>query len=184
VPRTDGGKPRDTVEPSPGEQLLVEVDPLSDGLAALPPAAFENLLVVAVDLTPADVERAVRRQGRDPSAVGVVPVRGDSGAYEGSLWTAEMVSPNDLTGLSIQTSRGMDYLEPGRGWLVLSGLGVLVVYAGAERVQRFVDQLSGVAREQSLRGVYVLGADSVDREVGDALEAVLDGRVSLAGSSE
>lgn len=181
---TDGESSGATVDPDPGDQLLVEVDPLSDGLAVLPPSAFANLLVVAVDLTPTEVERAISRHDRDPSAVGVVPVRGDAETYDGPLWTAEMVSPNDLTGLSIQTSRGMDYLEPGRGWLVVSGLGVLVVYAGAERVQRFVDQLSGVARENGLRGVYVIGRDSVDRPVSDALEGVLDGRVSVTDGSE
>jgi hypothetical protein len=184
VPRieTDGGTPTATVDPEPGEQILAVVNPLSETLTALPDSAFENLLVIAVDASPRDVENAVRSRDLDPAKVGVVPVRGDSADYEGQLWTADQVTPNDLTGLSIQTSRGMEYLEPERGWLVISGLGVLVVYAGADRVRRFVHQLAGIAKEQSVRGVFMLGADSVDEEVEGALESVLD-RDILVGST-
>lgn len=176
MPRTetDGGSDTTPLQADPGEQILAVVDPLSDPLAALPDSAFENLLVIAVDASPGDVETAVRGRNMDPARVGVVPVRGDSGSYEGPVWTADQVTPNDLTGLSIQTSRGMEYLEPERGWLVLSGLGVLVVYAGADRVRRFVHQLAGISKEQSVRGVFMLGADSVDEEVEAALDSVLD----------
>lgn len=171
---TDGGSPTPPVDPEAGEQILAVVDPLSDTLAPLPDSAFENLLVIAVDAAPRDVEKAVRARNLDPAKVGVVPVRGDSAGYEGPLWTADQVTPNDLTGLSIQTSRGMEYLEPERGWLVLSGLGVLVVYAGADRVRRFVHQLAGIAKEKSVRGTFMLGEDSVDEEVQAALDSVLD----------
>lgn len=176
VPRIkpDGGEPRGPIQARPGEQVLVVTDPLNDTLAELPDDAFENLLVIAVDSSPADVETAVRRRGLDPSAVGVVPVRGDPANYDGPLWTADRVTPNDLTGLSIQTSRGMKYLDADRGWIVVSGLGVLVVYAGAERVRRFVHQLAGIGREQSLRGIFVLGAQSVEDDVKAALDSVLD----------
>lgn len=171
---TDGGNPRTPIDAEPGEQVLAVVDPLSDTLGPLPDSAFENLLVIAVDASPEDVENAVGARDLDPAKVGVVPVRGDSADYDGPLWTADQVTPNDLTGLSIQTSRGMEYLEPNRGWLVLSGLGVLVVYAGADRVRRFVHQLAGIAKDQSVRGVFMLGADSVDEEVQAALDSVLD----------
>lgn len=170
----DGGTPTGSVDPEPGEQILALVDPLSETLTGLPDRAFQNLLVIAVDASPRDVENAVRDRDLDPAKVGVVPVRGDSADYEGPLWTADQVTPNDLTGLSIQTSRGMEYLESDRGWLVLSGLGVLVVYAGADRVRRFVHQLAGIATDQSVRGVFMLGADSVDDDVKAALDSVLD----------
>lgn len=178
----DGGNPRQPIEAHAGEQVLVITDPLNDTLDELPDQAFENLLVIAVDSSPADVEAAVRSRGLDPAAVGVVPVRGDPPTYEGPLWTADRVTPNDLTGLSIQTSRGMEYLDPGRGWLVVSGLGVLVVYAGAERVRRFVHQLAGIGREQSLRGIFVLGEQSVDDDVRGALDSVLDRDVTFGSS--
>lgn len=178
----DGGSPTGPIDADAGEQVLVVTDPLSDTLAELPDEAFENLLVIAVDASPGDIEATVRSRDLDPSTVGVVPVRGDTANYDGPLWTADRVTPNDLTGLSIQTSRGMEYLDPERGWLVVSGLGVLVVYAGAERVRRFVHQLAGIARERSLRGIFVLGKRSVDDDVKAALDSVLDRDVSVGSA--
>lgn len=137
---------------APGEAVLARLPEQESPVEHLPPRAYENLLVVTV-AAPETVEAAVREAGGDPANVGIVPVSASPLSYDGPCWTAERVSPSDLTGISIQFARGERYLEEGSGWVVVDGLGTMLMYAEEENLFRLCSHLVGRARERQLRHV-------------------------------
>lgn len=153
--------PSGTIEPAApreldlaeGEQVLALLPSLTSVLSMLPPAAFENLLVLTVR-HPRKVEIAVERAGKDPRSVGVVPVSASPVAYDGPLWTTDAVSPSDLTGISMRFARGMRHVEPGRGWVVVDGVGTLLMYADSRSFYRLAAHLVGRSRDARVRGVH------------------------------
>ncbi|MFD1526501.1 DUF7504 family protein, partial [Halolamina salina] len=106
---------------------------------------------------PGRVEEAVRAGGGDPADVGIVPVSASPVRYGGPCWVAERVSPSDLTGISIQFSRGERYLREGAGWVVVDGLGTLLMYNEEGKLYRLFSHLVGRARERQFR--HVTGVD-------------------------
>lgn len=158
------GEPLDL---APGEAALASASNRGSPVEHLPQDAYENLLVVTVD-APRRVEEAVRTNGGDPENVGVVPVSASPVRYDGPCWTAERVSPSDLTGISIQYARGERYLREGAGWVVADGLGTLLMYNEEERLYRLFSHLVTRAREGQFRhatGVVpgVLAAETLER---------------------
>ena len=128
----------------PSGQRVVEV---------LPDAAFENLLLVTTDGNLRLIERAVEAHGGDPRRVGVVPVTGTAVDYDGPLWATDRVSPSDLTGVSIQFSKGFEHVQPDEGWVAVDSLGVLAMYASTERLFRLLDAVVGAVRGRNARAV-------------------------------
>lgn len=98
-----------------GEQLLIALDGGKFDYGWLPSEAFENLFVVSVGREPRKIQQAVEQQGANPRRVGVVPVTGSPVDYDGPLWLANRVGPMDLTGISIEFSRGVQSSDHGRG---------------------------------------------------------------------
>ena len=167
----DGGAVLDAL--APGEQALVEAGGLTDVLAALPDAAFENLLLVSVT-HPSRIERAVTDRGFEARRVGVVPVTASELSYDGPLWTANPVSPSDLTGISIEFDRGLRHVRPGVGWVVLDNLTTLLMYANQERLYRLVSTLVTHVRNREARGVALLVPGTVEERTTSTFRSLYD----------
>jgi hypothetical protein len=173
------GVPEDeeTLDLTPGEAALARLPPRASPVEHLPAEAYENLLVVTVD-SPGAVEEAVRAGGGDPANVGIVPVSASQLRYDGPCWTADRVSPSDLTGISIQFSRGERYLREGAGWVVVDGLGTMLMYAEETKLYRLLSHLVSRSRERRLR--HVTGATaSVSEETMARFRGLHDRSVSL-----
>lgn len=162
----------------PGEQALFQADRLTAVLDALPDAAGENLFVVSVT-GPSRVERAVTERGFEPRRVGVVPVTATDVSYDGPLWTAEPVSPSDLTGLSIEFGKGLRHVRPGVGWIVLDNLTTLLMYANEERLYRLLATLTNATRNRDARGVHSLVPNTLDDRTANRFRSLYD--VELPG---
>ena len=153
----------DVLDLTPGETALARLPTRTSPVEHLPAEAYENLFVVTVD-GPEQVEAAVRAGGGTPVNVGVVPVSASQVGYDGPCWTAERVSPSDLTGISIQYSRGERYLQDGSGWVVVDGLETLLMYADETKLYRLLSHLVGRARERRLRHVTGVTSDALADE--------------------
>lgn len=175
---TDGDPVDGALTLSPGEQVLA-VHPSTDSLVdALPPSAFENLLVVSANHDLSVLERAVTVHGGDPAETWVVPV-GTETPGETTLRTTVRITPSDLTGLSIRVSQHLDDLRPDEGWLVLDSLGLLLMYAARERVARFLHWLATALRSRSAHGVFGVSAGTTTDETRRLLRQALDREVTL-----
>ncbi|WP_257297485.1 hypothetical protein [Haloarchaeobius sp. FL176] len=146
---------------TPGTQALVLTDSLRSPLATLPPAAFENLLVISTTRPAHKVEQFVQDRGGDPNRVGVVPVSGSPVDYDGPLWTTSVVYPNDLTGIHDRFERALGHVKPGTGWVVFDNVNVLSMYAERSAVGQLVDSATARTRERTARGVFALVRDAV-----------------------
>lgn len=162
----------------PGEVALARLAARGSAVEHLPRSAYDNLLVVTV-AAPRTVETAVRAAGGDPANVGVVPVSASPLSYDGPCWTAERVSPSDLTGVSIQFSRGERYLADGAGWVVVDGLGTMLMYTEEENLYRLFSHLIGRARERRLRHVTGIVDNVVSSETLARFTGLHDRTVSL-----
>lgn len=167
-----------TLSLDPGEQALVSVPSMGSPLAALPTDAFENLLVVSATASPEKVESVVERRGGNPETVGVVPVTGSPGAYDGPMWTADPVDPSDLTGISIRISTAMEYVSPG-GWVVFDNVNVLLMYGRAEQVYRFLDSVAASTRDRDARGAYSTVREAITDETYASLADLFDATTSI-----
>jgi len=163
----------------PGTQTLVRTPANASPLSALPERAYDNLLVVAARDHPRKVAHRLERGGRDPADVGVVPVTPTADEYDGDLWTTDPVQPADLTGIGMRFSDAVRHLEPGRGWVLVDALGVLLMYADDSRVSRFFQTLTNRVRARDLRGVYGVSADAVPTEAYERLRSLCDGECDL-----
>lgn len=162
-----------------GTQTLVRVPTDADPISALPERAFDNLLVVSARDHPNRLQTRLERAGHDPANVGVVPVIPAADEYEGDLWTTDPVNPDDLTGLAMRFSDAMQYVEPGRGWVLTDALGVLLTYADDARVSRFFQTLTSRVRTQDVRGVYCVNPDVIADETYGRLRAMCDAEYDL-----
>ncbi|WP_135828517.1 DUF7504 family protein [Halorussus halobius] len=163
---------------APGEQALVSVPSMGTPLAYLPDDAFDNLLVVSATAPPAKVESVVERRGGDPAAVGVVPVTGSPGEYDGPLWTTDPVDPSDLTGISIRLSTAMNYVMAG-GWVVFDNVNVLLMYGHEEQVYRLLDSVAASARDRDARGAYCTVREAVTDDTYARLAGLFDRTTSV-----
>lgn len=157
-----------------GTVTLATVPGGTSVLDTLPADAFENLLVVAAGPSIRTIEAAVEAHGGDPSKVGVVPVTGTPISGDTPLWTARRVDPSDLTGISIEVSRGMQYVKAGTGWVVIDSASVLSMYARPERLIRLLSSIASATRDADARCVIAVS------------EAVLDDKTfaSIAGIAD
>ncbi|MBV0922822.1 hypothetical protein KTS45_01280 [Halomicroarcula limicola] len=156
-----------------GQQALLSIDSMQSPLRELPPSAYANLLVVA-STTPATVAGELSAAGADLRTVGQIPISGSESNYDGPMWTCDPLVPDDLTGLSMRLSRGLDALGAGRGWVLFENLNVFLLYASEDRVVRFLDHAATLARERDIRGVYALVRDAVDDETYARLRRTVD----------
>ena len=161
----------------PGEAALATISSRDTPIAHLPSEALENLLVVTVT-APERIERAVREAGGEPKNVGIVPVSASPIEYDGPCWIAERVSPSDLTGISIQFSRGERYLAEGTGWVVVDGLGTMLMYVEEAKLYRLLSHFVTRARERRLRHVTGLAEDVVAAETMARFRGLHDRSVS------
>lgn len=161
-----------------GTQVLAEAPPHGSVVDVLPERAFDNLLLVQTSGSPARTERAVRERGANPAHVGVIPVTGSTVTYDGPLWVSERVSPSDLTGLSIQFSNALEYVQEG-GWVVFDNLSTLYMYADADRLYRLLSALTTATRDGGAIGVYVVAAGVMQPEHRSQLQSVTDEHVEL-----
>lgn len=164
---------------APGSVTLATVPGGSSVLGDLPEAAFENLLVVAAGTSVRDVQREVESRGSDPRKVGVVPVSGTGSNLDTPLWTARRVDPSDLTGISIEVSRGMDYVKPGEGWVVVDSASVLAMYAQPERLVRLLASIASACRGANARFVIAITESVLDDETTTRLAGIADQQVDF-----
>ena len=164
---------------APGSVTLAIVPGGSSVLGDLPASAFENLLVVAAGTSIRDVERAVESRGGDLRKVGVVPVSGMDSSHDTLLWTARRVDPSDLTGISIEVSRGMEYVKPGSGWVVVDSASVLAMYAQPERLVRLLSSIASACRAADARCVIAITESVLDDETTTRLAGIADQRIDL-----
>lgn len=167
------------VDLPPGAGALVDREPMGSAIARLPEAALSNLLVVTVGRDPSDVATAVREGGGDPSDVGVVPVSATPVEAEAAVWTAPRVAPSDLTGVSIGIARGMRYVRPEEGWLLVDDVGVLLMHAEESRVYQLLATLTGKCRARDVRGVYALSRAAVGEGTYARFRELFDVEVGL-----
>lgn len=153
----------DAVSVDPGQQVLLAVPSMRNPLEELPDAAFGNLLVATVR-PPSKVERLVERRGLNPRSVGVVPLSNSPVDYDGPLWTSQRVSPTDLTGISIEVSRGTQYLRRGEGWFVFDNIHALLMYGDERRVYRLLDSLRSSMTDREIRGLYAVVRSTMGEE--------------------
>jgi hypothetical protein len=162
-----------------GTQTLVRSPANASSLSALPERAYDNLLIVAARDHPRKIAHRLERGGHDPADVGVVPVTPTAGEYDGDLWTTDPVQPADLTGIGMRFSDAVRHLEPGRGWVFVDTLGVLLMYADESRVSRLFQTLTNRMRARDLRGVYCVSPDAVPIETYERLRTFCDGECDL-----
>lgn len=162
-----------------GEQLLVAISGGKFDYGALPEEAFENLLVVSVGREPRKVQQAIENQGADPKRVGVVPVTGSEVEYDGPLWLSNRVGPMDLTGISIEFSRGFGHLTEGKGWVLFDSVSILLMYAGTDRVFRLLDSIAGACRKRDVHGIYVVDKNALTSETMNTLRGLFDRTIEL-----
>ena len=161
----------------PGSVSLATIPGGASVLDDLPDSAFENLLVVAAGTSIRDVENAVESRGGDPRKVGVVPVSGTESNRDTPLWTARRVDPRDLTGISIEVSRGMEYVKPGTGWVVVDSASVLAMYAKPERLVRLLSSIASACREANARCIIAITESVLDDETIQKLAGIADQQV-------
>ena len=161
-------------DPEPGTQVLVSHSGGKFSYDRLPASALENLLVLSVGRSPAQVQRILEARGADPGRVGVVPISGSSVQYDGPMWTSNRVSPMDFTGISIEFTRGFGHIEPGNGWVLVDSVSILLMYADVNRVYRLLDSIVGACRERDVTGVYVVDGDAVSEETMNRLRELFD----------
>lgn len=163
---------------APGEAALAKLGGQGSPIEHLPQRAYENLLVVTVT-APKTIETAVREAGGDPANVGIVPVSASPLSYDGPCWTADRVSPSDLTGISMQFARGERYLADGSGWVVVDGFGTMLMYAEEENLYRLLSHLISRTRERRLRHVTGLVGSVVSETTLARFRDLHDWSVSL-----
>jgi hypothetical protein len=163
-----------TLDVEPGEQVLVSLGGEKFDYGRFPETAFENLLVLSVGRNPRQIERALDPLDVNPRSVGVVPVTGSSISYDGPMWTSNRVSPMDLTGISIEFTRGFEHLHEGRGWVLVDSVSILLMYADVDRLYRLLDSMVTACRQKQVRGVFVVDADAVASETMSRLEGLFD----------
>ncbi|MFC7082598.1 DUF7504 family protein [Halorussus caseinilyticus] len=71
-------------------------------------------------------------------------------------------------------SDAMEYVEPGNGWVLVDGLGVLLVYADDVRVCRFFQTLTNRIRARDVPGVYRANPDVIADETYERLRTMCD----------
>ncbi|WP_115865665.1 DUF7504 family protein [Halorussus litoreus] len=172
-----------TTDPSdlsvaPGEQTLISVPSMGSPLGYLPDDAFDNLLVISATASPEKVESLVERRGGDPRTVGVVPVTGSPGEYDGPLWTTDPVDPSDLTGISIRVSTAMEYVSSD-GWVVFDNVNVLLMYGRTEQVYRLLDSVASGVRNREARGAYCTVREAITDETYSRLAELFDATTSV-----
>lgn len=147
-------------------------------IRSLPPSAFENLLLVTAD-PPAEVERQIEEMGIEGTSVGIIPITGSPVRYDGDLLTTEGIAPDDLTGLSMRFSTGLDALAPGHGWVLVDSLDVFLLYADEDRVVRFLDHVTAQTRKCDVRGVYSVVSDAIEEQTEARLRRSIDREIDL-----
>lgn len=175
---TDGTSGEEHLTLSPGTQALVRMPSMRSPLLTLPPAAFENLLVVSATRPPGAVERLVVDRGGDPAKTGVVPVSGSPVSYDGPMWTSDAVSPANRSGIDDGVAAALRYVKPGEGWLVLDNVNVLLMYASRTGVAGLVNSLVSRGREGRARGVFSVVPEALSdrtyRSFLDAFDTTVD----------
>lgn len=161
-----------------GAQALVAHDSLHPSLSLLPPAAYQQLLIVS-PRSPATVERLVREAGGDVSTVGHLPLAATDHGYDGPMWTTQSIDPSDLTGLSMQYNRALGALEDGHGWVLFDDFNTLLHYTDTERATRFLDHITQRARDAGVRSAVAVVRDAMDDQSYAALQRAVDIEVDL-----
>jgi ABC-type nitrate/sulfonate/bicarbonate transport system substrate-binding protein len=162
---------------APGHGALVAVPVVGSAFQHLPPGA-DNLLVVS-STEPREVAEPLEAAGIDLTKVGMVPVSGSAVAYDGPLTVSEPVVPDDLTGLSIRFTEALSALESGRGWVVLEGLNVLLLYADEQRTVRFLDHVAATAGDRDLRTLFCVARDAMEERTYENLRRRVDAEIDL-----
>ncbi|WP_135853092.1 DUF7504 family protein [Halorussus salinus] len=170
--------PREAFAPA-GSQTLVRTPTDADPLAALPTRATDTLLVVSARDHPKRLETRLERAGLDPANAGVVPVVPTTCDYDGALWATDPVHPNDLTGVAMRFSDAIAHVESGSGWVLLDALGVLLMYADADRLCQFFQTLTNRVRAREVRGVYGANPDAIPDETFERLRSMCDDEYDL-----
>jgi hypothetical protein len=175
-----GEVPSEALSLVPGEEAMVCLPSIRSPLQVVPDAAFANLLVVSATRPPAKVEQLVRDRGGDPETVGVVPVSGSRVGYDGPMWTAEAVTPADLSGISDAVERASRFVKRGEGWVVFDNVNVLLMYAERDSVRQLVRTVAAQSRRREARGVFALVPEAVSTATYRSFADVLDTTVDLA----
>ncbi|WP_232686036.1 DUF7504 family protein [Halobacterium zhouii] len=179
--RSTLARPASTLDLTPGEQLLFEKASKGPPFDQLPEEAFDNLLVVSTALSPSVIEQQITAHGHDPRSVGVVPITATDYRYDGPLWVSQRVEPSDLTGISIEVSKGFGYLEPSQGWLTFDSISTLLMYAEEDRVYRLLAWLASNSRENEVRSVFSLVRSMLADESYQRFRGLWDDVVSETG---
>lgn len=170
----------DRLQVDPGTQLLASFSGMQSPLAELPPGALDNLLIVSTK-SPSTVEGRLRDIGADPTRAGLIPLGAESYDYDGPLWCADALKPNDLTGISIAFTQALQHVVPGAGWVLVEDLNVLLMYASETRICRLLSHLSSRARDRNVTGVYGVAREAIDDATYSNLRQSLDAEVDLRG---
>jgi hypothetical protein len=160
------------------EQAVCSVDAMDEPLRHLSPEAFERLLVVSTRGDPSRVEEVVRAADADPSNVLVVPVSGSAVRYDGPLTVADRTAPSDMTGVGVRFTDGLRRFD-GPAWVVVDNFNIFLMYADRNRVYRFMDSLTGKARESGARGLYCTVRDAVTDETYQTFRNLFDTEIDL-----
>lgn len=173
-PESERTAPRRRIHVDPGEQALFAKATMGPPLDDLPDEAFHNALVVTTGSRPRRIQTAVEERGLNPRRIGVVPITANELDYDGPLWVSKRVAPSDLTGISVEVSRGFRYLSPGEGWLVFDSVSTLLMYSEEQRVYKLLNWLASNARDNEVRGVYALVRDVVTPQTYSRFQSLYD----------
>lgn len=161
-----------------GKQSICSVGAMEDPLGYLPPGAFQSLVVVSTRGDPSRVEEKVSNAGGDPSNVFVVPVTGSEVRYDGPLNVARRTPPSDMTGVGVRFTEGLSQVD-GPAWVLVDNLNVFLMYSEEKRVYRFIDSLTGKARNADARGLYCTVRDAVSDETYARFRPLFDVEIDL-----
>lgn len=164
---------------APGEQVAAIVPAGEHVWSHLPRGAYENLLIVSTGLQPNRIESALVALDVNPSEVGVIPITGTDVNYDGPLWVAERVGPCDLTGISIQFSRAMQYVSAD-GWVCFDAVSVLAMYADVHSIYRLLDSVVRGVDERGARGIYTFVEGTMDPETMNSFRGLFDRELTIS----
>ncbi|MFB6198416.1 MAG: hypothetical protein ABEI52_09150, partial [Halobacteriaceae archaeon] len=167
--------------PEVGKQLVISTSGTGDLLTMLPEDAFNNLLLISVR-HPRIVQRKIENIGASPETIGIIPVNGSDIEYDGKCWCARRVSPSDLTGIDIESERGLRHVNPG-GWMAVDNITTLLMYGNEDAVYHLCQSLLNRARDADATGVYAMSRRAVGDETFARFQGLFDGVVTVSSNS-
>lgn len=181
----DGLRPATTTSFDSGTSLLVTgpTQPARDRLLdviAAGSAHEESAIVVSTDISARAVIEALRERGPlPPGRVGIVDCTDgpDGGAVEDAR-VAQLSTPADLTGISLEFAKLLDWLQQdgmgGRLRVGVVSVSTLLMYSELQTVFRFLHVFTSRIASAGMFGAFSIDPDMHDGQTYNTIRAIFD----------